>query len=345
MEPVNTAATNRRIAELITDIRDGALVPNPEFQRRLVWSSTHKAEFIRTVLLGLPFPEVFIAQGEVDVDSGDATEWLVDGQQRLTTLSAYFTGDLDISYGKFGISLYANLDEPTKRTFLQYQVAVRDLGAIDLTDVVTIFERINSTGYSLNAMEVNNARFDGPLKQFAESLPDWPVLDRNRVFTSRDAKRMNDVRYCLSLIITLMSDYFHRDSEHETYLIKYNDEFDERDNMETRLNQAFTVLDQGAFDPRGRAWRKADLFTLIVEIDRALQEGVSPDFGALGTFLDQVDEVSRATKVGDGSIEAETRVLQYIDSSIQGVNDRGNRLRRGEILGAVLRGEPDKVDS
>ena len=81
---MQASASNRRIRALLKDIRTGALVPNPEFQRRLVWSNKHKSAFIETVLFGYPFPEVYVAAGEVNPDTGEGTEMLVDGQQRLT---------------------------------------------------------------------------------------------------------------------------------------------------------------------------------------------------------------------------------------------------------------------
>lgn len=337
MTGVNTGATTRRVGELITAIRDLTLIPNHDFQRRLVWSTTHKAEFIQTVLMGLPFPEVFVAQGEVDTDTGDSIEWLVDGQQRLTTLAAYFAGTLDLNYQKFSLHPYVELDETAKKRFLQYQVAVRDLGAVELADVVVIFRRINSTGYSLNAMEVNNSRFDGPLKRLAEDVSNWEEFESNKVFTSQDAKRMADLGFCLSLIITMMSAYFNRDAEHEAYLDRFNDSFDESDDIERRLRRSVECLHEQSFAPSSRAWRKADLFTLLIEIDRILESGSSPDFEGLRSFFDKVDAVHKATRAGENTdVVADGRVLQYIDSAIQGVNDRGNRQRRGQILGEVL---------
>ena len=89
---MGTAATNRRLRVILTEIRDGKLIPNPAFQRRLVWSTKHKVNFLETVLAGLPFPEVFIAAGDVNQDTGEGQELIVDGQQRLTTLFQYFTG-------------------------------------------------------------------------------------------------------------------------------------------------------------------------------------------------------------------------------------------------------------
>ena len=83
---MDTSASNRRLRQLLTAIRNGTLEPRPEFQRRLVWTTKDKNLFVRTVLEGLPFPEIYIAAGNVDSKTGEGTELLVDGQQRITTL-------------------------------------------------------------------------------------------------------------------------------------------------------------------------------------------------------------------------------------------------------------------
>ena len=89
---MKTTATNRKIRELLTQLRDSKLQPRPEFQRRLVWSNKDKCAFIETVLLNYPFPEIYVAAGAVDVETGEAKEMLVDGQQRITKLYQYFVG-------------------------------------------------------------------------------------------------------------------------------------------------------------------------------------------------------------------------------------------------------------
>lgn len=93
---MKTTATNRKVRELLAQLREGKLIPRPDFQRRLVWSNKDKSAFIETVLLNYPFPEVYVAAGEVDVESGEGKELLVDGQQRLTTLRQYFGASPDL---------------------------------------------------------------------------------------------------------------------------------------------------------------------------------------------------------------------------------------------------------
>src|SRR5437867_2494157 len=124
---MKTTATNRKVRVLLTALRDGKLEPRPEFQRRLVWTNKDKCAFLQTVLLGYPFPEIYLAAGDVNLETGEGSEMLVDGQQRITTLYQYFSGSESLRLGK-EISAYASLPENEKRDFLEYDVVVRDLG-------------------------------------------------------------------------------------------------------------------------------------------------------------------------------------------------------------------------
>src|SRR5579863_8984673 len=128
---MKTTGTNRKVRELLTHLREGKLVPRPDFQRRLVWNNKDKSSFLGTVLLNYPFPEVYVAAGDVNVETGAGTELLVDGQQRLTTLLQYFSASPDlILFG--GLQPYGDLTREKKEAFLQYDVVVRDLGLVEI---------------------------------------------------------------------------------------------------------------------------------------------------------------------------------------------------------------------
>src|SRR5579863_9186033 len=113
---MKTTGTNRKVRELLTHLREGKLVPRPDFQRRLVWNNKDKSSFLGTVLLNYPFPEVYVAAGSVDVETGAGTELLVDGQQRLTTLLQYFTASPDLVL--YNVKPYAELTKEEKEGFL-----------------------------------------------------------------------------------------------------------------------------------------------------------------------------------------------------------------------------------
>lgn len=328
---MKTSGTNRRIRVLLTQLRDQTLVPRPEFQRRLVWSHAHKERFLDTVLRGLPFPEIYVAAGTVDPHTGDSVELLVDGQQRLMTLFQYFTGSDDLKAKS--IPAYVDLGD-AQIEFLNYEVVVRDLGSVTNSEVRDVFERINSTGYALNVMEIHNARYDGQFKQFGEEVADSPFFWAHSVFRPNEIRRMGDLRFALSVVISMMSAYFHRDDALEQYLATYNDEFPRQVEMRSRVDRVFDYVERLNLPLDSRAWQKGDLFTLLVELDRAVESGAAPPpdeyRGRLQAFYSAVDSANS----GLGPNWAVT----YNKAALQAANDRSNRIRRAEVLASETLG-------
>lgn len=337
---MKASASNRRIRNLLTDIRTGALVPNPEFQRRLVWSNKHKSAFIETVLRGFPFPEIYVAASEVNPDTGEGKEMLVDGQQRVTTLKQYFEASLDLRLSK-GVLPYSKLTDDEKKDFLEYGVAVRDLGHISTSEIKQIFQRINSTNYSLNAMEIHNARYDGEIKEFAEELAQDRFFDDHRVFRTNEIRRMNDTRFALSVLITAMSAYFDRDRDLESYLVQYNDELEDKEDLKSEFQKVFEFIDNCNLPKNSRAWGKADLFTLLVEVHRALiKQNTTLDPAIVGIRLGQFYESVDKLRSSEGEIERKnSRLSRYYIATQQGTNHRTSRINRGKILQDVISGE------
>lgn len=335
---MKTTATNRKLRQLLTAIRDGTLIPRPEFQRRLVWANRHKISFIGTVLEKYPFPEIYVAAGEVDPDTGNAVEYLVDGQQRLTTLYQYFNGDDDLTLPK-NFRKFSELTNEEKKDFLQYEVVTRDLGEAPMEQILEVFTRINSTNYSLNAMEIQNARYDGELKKFSEEVAGWDFFEEHRVFTATDVKRMNDLRYILIIIITIMSAYFNRSEQIVEYLVRYNDDFSEAVEIKRSLVLIRSFITRCNFPSDCRVWKKADLFTLFVELYRfnVIKGGklstkkVSKDLQEFYTAVDEMDKGRK--RKGD--------VYEYHMAAVQASNDRSNRVKRGKIIEKILTGDPD----
>ena len=337
---MKTTPTSRKIGDLLTDMREKTLIPNPEFQRRLVWSNKHKNAFIKTVLGGYPFPEIYIAAGKVDLDTGKRTVMLVDGQQRLGTLRQYNEGSEDLVLSK-GISPYNKLTDEQKEAFLDYDVVVRDLGKIGMSEVIKIFEQINSVNYALNAMEHHNARYDGEIKQFAEELSRHAFFKNRLVFYINEIRRMGDVRFMLSLIITVMSTYFSQDREHESFLIHYNDEFEEKQRLKTEFDEVFHFISECNLPDDCRAWRKTDLFTLIVEVYRALfkeEKNIKPLEVSIH-LLKFYDLVDTSTKTNSDLEKEHTVIQEYHNAALQGTQNRTNRIKRGKIIKDVINGE------
>lgn len=329
---MKTSSTNKKIRELIALVKAEKIIPRPEFQRRLVWSRDDKNHFIDSILNGFPFPEIYLADGEVDLDSGEGSQLLVDGLQRISTLVQYFDGDTTLRLTT--VPTYTELSDDQKRDFLQYDVAVRDLGTISKEQIVEAFKRLNATKYSLLDIEVNNAIYSGKLKKFAEDLSLSAFFTTHNIFNALDFKRMGDLRFTLSIIGTMIQGYFNRDDAFEELLSRYNDDFLIEKDIKTRLDNTINFIEEFAFNEKSRIWKKADLFTLIIEIDQILTSTnpkLSPSVAVerLTAFYNTVES---------SAVNEPTLYSIYYKAALQASNDRINRVRRGVIIAGTLLG-------
>jgi hypothetical protein len=217
---------------------------------------------------------------------------------------------------------------------MNYEVAVRNLGIIGTDEIREVFRRINSTAYSLNAMEIHNARYRGPLKQCADDISQDDFFDEHKVFSAREIRRMRDVVYSLTIVISMLSTYFHREQELEAFLERYNDEFPEDTDIRARFAKTRDFIKGCGFIPRSRAWKKTDLLVLFVEIDRLLNKEKLPldakkVGGAVEFFYGQVDK-EMAEPSGDEDLQT------YFKTTVQATNDRTSRVNRGKVIRKVI---------
>lgn len=126
-------------------------------------------------------------------------------------------------------------------------------------------------------IEINNAVYAAALKRFCERVAEYEFFRSHNVFNALDLKRMGDLRYVLGIVGTMLQGYFNSDDAFEGLLSRFNDEFSEENGICSRLERVFAYLDECAFDSRSRAWKKADLFTLLIELDQFLNvKGMNP---------------------------------------------------------------------
>jgi len=336
---MDTSASNRRLRTLLTGIRSGELVPRPDFQRRLVWNNKDKNLFIQTVLEGLPFPEIYIAAGKVDSKTGEGSEVLVDGQQRVSTLFQYFTDSADLRLSA-ETPKYSSLSEEKQIEFLEYKVVVRDLGSLPIDEIKLVFQRINSTSYGLNAMELNNSRYAGAFKQLADWVASQEVINELGVFSANDVRRMNDLRYCLAMLASILGPYFNRDKEIEDFLSKYDEFVPEEDQIRGRVTQVLNLISAMNFPRESRARKKSDFFTLFVELYRYLDNFNQPISASV--LREEIDEFFSAVDT-TGSDE-ESGPGKYYRATLQASNDRMSRITRGEMISAIIAKAANKAN-
>ena len=78
---IRTDGYSMSIGEWISLYQSNEIDIHPEFQRFFRWSSFQKSRLIESILLGIPIPQVFVAQRQED------GVWeVIDGLHRLSTI-------------------------------------------------------------------------------------------------------------------------------------------------------------------------------------------------------------------------------------------------------------------
>jgi uncharacterized protein with ParB-like and HNH nuclease domain len=319
---IKPSVTNPTIAEIYQSIEAGRLILRPDFQRKFVWTHDHQEEFIDTVLKGLPFPEIYVCEGDVDIKNLKTTKHVIDGQQRLTTIKRYIDGIHDKAL--FKITPYEQLTDEQKRQFLSYQVVVRDIGTVDDETVREIFRRINLTKFKLEDVEIHNAVYDGYFIKTAKNILENVSLENYGVFKESEFTRMADLHFMLLVMATLENEgYFAQDREVEKKVIEFNDEYPNKDHLTALLIKTFAVISDLQL-PLDSIWfRKSNFFTLVVEIARHIKQLPND----LRTKLDSLEE-----SILNNKNNSDSDFSRYYSYMYQATHGRTARVTRAEFF-------------
>jgi len=141
----------------------------PDYQRDFTWSKTRQSKFIESMLIGLPIPYIFVA----DVTEKEARLEIVDGSQRIRTLTAFVTNQL-ILEGLEKLSdvngfRFCDLEIVRQRRFLRRTIHMIELSE-EADEAVRrdVFERINTGSDVLRDMEVRRGLKSGPFLDLVE---------------------------------------------------------------------------------------------------------------------------------------------------------------------------------
>lgn len=355
-------ANNKKIIEIYNQLRSGQLAINKDYQRKLVWKRSHKLNFIDTILKNYPFPEVYLAPGALDQVKLILIDEIVDGQQRLTTIRDYIEGTDVFALPNISVKKFNELTPDEKTMFLNYEVSVRYLKNVNKDQIREIFQRINKTDYALNATERLNAQWgDSEFVCFAKQLiePEFESdsvqfkideemrrkfikffhgeEEEDGIFTANDISRMLALQYIMSLVATMDSqEYFSRNDKIQSYIQGYNESFPQAAELRDRLSSIVDFVRGLAINRFSRWYNKANLFTLIVELDKSDLSIINER--KFATSLENLDR--RATMDEIGMLEGDEKLtpdeIKYLGYAREAVNQKASRDFRGEYLRRLI---------
>lgn len=130
----------------------------PEYQREFKWKQDRQSKLIESLLIGLPIPYVFTADINNEDPELDGRVEIVDGVQRISTIYAFVTNQLQLTDLKLLKELngfkFEDLALSRQRRFNRIPIRVIELGEnCDEKTRRDLFERINSGSLELEAQE------------------------------------------------------------------------------------------------------------------------------------------------------------------------------------------------
>ncbi|MGN6930399.1 DUF262 domain-containing protein, partial [Neisseria sp. P0015.S010] len=79
---------------IIRQIEKGNIILNPDFQRRDAWNKKKKSQFIESLILGLPIPQIVLAESK----DQKGKYIVLDGKQRLLSLRQFTIPKSSLDY-------------------------------------------------------------------------------------------------------------------------------------------------------------------------------------------------------------------------------------------------------
>jgi len=284
------------------------------FQRRFVWNRPQMDRFVESLLLGYPIPGIFLVQ------QADKRYLVLDGQQRLRTIAAFYGGlhdgrefalknvgqpFVDLTYKKLTDEQRRTLDN----TFIQATVVKTDGSPASLDAIYQVFERLNAGGTQLTPHEIRVALYAGPFIDYLtrlNALPDW------RALYGPESPRLRDQELVLRIVALYVSPGTYRRP-----LKKYLNDFAASHRhlsgfpaavVEERFKASAALLNdaagpgQDAIRSGSRQVNAALAEAVFVGLARRLDAGTAPAPAAVKTATEQLREssemesaISRAT--------------------------------------------------
>jgi len=352
---------SRYLVDLINEVKDDKLILASYFQRKLVWRLAHKVDFIKTILLGYPFPEIFISRGDIDLQSMQSTSALVDGQQRMSTIKEFLEDKFPVD-GK----RYSELTPTEKEAILKYEIAIIDLD-LQQNDpqIIEIFKRLNRTFYALSMIErlsteYGSSEFMLTAKLLAGELKENPdadesiALDRHEydpnitpafiqwaraqkvnsytrfvlestIFTKYEISRQVHLMFTLNIMATCLDGYYNRNESATRYLDSKAEDFPERQQVVERIETAAAYFNRLRFRADSFWYSKSNAFTLLIALSQFHSSLDKFDFSSLKLVL---------------SSFAENPPTDYALAAKEGVNNKKERILRSTYVLSLLGVKP-----
>lgn len=178
----------------------------PKFQRRDAWSEISKSKFIESLILGLPIPQIILAEKKTE----KGKYIVIDGKQRLLTIRQFFARGENDEFSALklkGLEILTDLNRKTLKdledspelndylTQLQNQT-IRTTVIKNWPNeefLFTVFLRLNTGSIKLSPQELRQALHPGKFIDFADAFSVESNAIKSILKIDKPDYRMRDV--------------------------------------------------------------------------------------------------------------------------------------------------------
>ncbi len=203
----------------------------PELQRKYVWDRKEASRFIESILLGLPVPSIFLA------NTLDYSKLIVDGYQRIMTIVDFYNGiwsgdgrpfnlyNSEVINKRWRNKTYKELSAEDQRRYRMYTIHAiifEQKQPRNDSGLYQIFERINTSGKSLNPQEIRNCVYQGNLNTLLFELNKYESW-RTLFGDNKEDSRMRDIEFILRFFALSESSIIFSEAKNITLKKELND--------------------------------------------------------------------------------------------------------------------------
>lgn len=317
---------------------DGTLLISPKFQRRPVWLDRERSELIETILLKLPFPEIYIHH-QLDPQDGTEKHIVVDGQQRVTSILMFINNEVALPFDDDWQGQYfRDLTDAQREQFWNYKIVVRDLSETNDVEIRDLFAKLNTNNIALNDQELRNAKFKGRFIKAAERLADYPLFQEIGLFTPRDIRRMLDVEYVSELLLRNIEGVTNKKDMLDDAYLEYETDFPGEATYEAEFNGALTLIRSIALPDGSPAMKtKTNFYSLYGACLRQFRASRRTVFKQPDRIKREISDLLDTARAGnvDGR---PPYYREYFEAVSRAASDRARRAAREDILCRIIDG-------
>ncbi|MCX6601838.1 MAG: DUF262 domain-containing protein [bacterium] len=361
-----TFSTDQKTVQEIVDLYDhGRLNLEPGFQRSSVWGDTDRKRLIDSILRNYPLPSVFLYR-RTD-ESGELRYDVVDGKQRIESI-LMFMGKLR----GHRFQVRTQLDDTDSREWIDWRYLIRKrkqslimaykLQAIevhgDLSTIIKLFVRINSTGKALTGAEKRHANYyKSPFLKSAAKLAKRyeNYLIAQGILNHSQISRMKHVElFCELLLAAHLEEVSNKKTALDRVMGSDGLTPAQLRRAESQTTTAINRIKR--MFPRIKQLRFrqiSDYYSLAVLIQKFEREGLiltnkrrsNLAWDILSTFSNGVDEVRLRVKSAKAIKPGQETFRDYYMAVQSATDEISQRRKREQILRSLLESLFQKKDS